>query len=100
MSSTRRPYQDYSAWPAYGTKAWWAEVFANKPIALELFAQRLSQSGCVNPLERTSADISAGILAARYGAAAAALGNEDIQNCYTQFKASLQCVQSQVEASR
>ena len=92
----RRSYQDYSAWPAYGTQAWWADVFANPAIALELFAQRFSKAGLINPLETSSADFAAGILASQYGDSAATLPSSELQNCYNQFKATLQCMRSHV----
>ena len=85
--STRRGYQDYLAWSAYGTAELWGKCVANPALAGELIAQYLSKGGLKCPKETTSADVTARILAAQWGPSAMFLQDSEIEAAYNTFKA-------------
>jgi len=88
--STRRSYQDYSAWPNYGTRLFWDEIETNPALAGELICQRLAQLGCINPSESCSGDITAGILVAMHGSAAGAFVTDgEVERMYHWVKVRL-----------
>ena len=73
----RRPYQDYGSWTSMGTRPWWADMAANRELAGEYIAQRMSSMNCINPSEQSSADFTAGALVAQYGNAAGYILSKD-----------------------
>jgi hypothetical protein len=87
--SNRRPYQDYSSWAAFGTKAFWCDVFENPGLALELIAQRFSLGGLFMPSEACSADFAAGAAVATHGPSVAVLPDDVLQDMFTTFKVRL-----------
>ncbi len=89
MAASRKAYQDYGSWAAFGTARFWEEALGN-PLAVETFAQHFRKLGLHSPLEKTSASLACGALVARYGDAAMSLRNEDIQACYHELKARMQ----------
>ena len=88
QAMVRTSYQDYGAWPNYGTLRLWTECRDNPSLAHELIAQHMSKLQLTHPSETTSADIAAGNVVAMYGPdAAIEVGDTEVQNVFTWFKA-------------
>ena len=63
-ASRKRPLQDYHSWPNFGTRAVWADVLDNPPVASEYILQHLNSLGLICPSETTSVSIVGHILLA------------------------------------
>jgi hypothetical protein len=82
----RREYQNFKKWDTYGTNAWWTRVFEDPSLASELVAQRLHTAGLVNPSEKTSADIAAGIIVLTHGTISSTLPAAECDKVFVAFK--------------
>ena len=80
----RRDYQDFSQWDDFGTRAFWQEVVENPALTGEIVVQRLVfVFGLVNPSEKCSARIAAGIATAQHGPACGSwITNEDMDSIF------------------
>jgi hypothetical protein len=82
----RREYQNFKKWDTYGTNAWWTHVFEDPSLASELVAQRCHTAGLVNPSEKTSADIAAGIIVLTHGTISSTLPAAECDKVFVAFK--------------
>jgi len=82
----RREYQNFKKWDTYGTNAWWTRVFEDPSLASELVAQRCHTAGLVNPSEKTSADIAAGIIVLTHGTISSTLPAAECDKVFVAFK--------------
>ena len=82
----RREYQNFKKWDTYGTNAWWTRVFEDPSLASELVAQRCHTAGLVNPSEKTSADIAAGIIVLTHGTISSTLPAAECDKVFIAFK--------------
>ena len=87
LARSRRGYQDYSSWQNFGTASMWQEISATPQLAGELIARQLSQLKLRNPSEKTSADVTAGILAAMHNNAGVVVSQPQINSMFDWFKA-------------
>ena len=60
----KRPMQDYSVWPSFGTQALWQQMADNPEMSLELVTQHLHALGLINPDKQTQKSIAAHVACA------------------------------------
>ena len=65
--SNRRPLQDYTTWPNFGTRQLWSEMEQCPPMASEILCEYMHSLGLCLPTEPTSASIAAASAIAQYG---------------------------------
>ena len=82
----RRPYQEFCFWHNFPTQRFWNAVLQDRYLAMEHSCQFVVSFGCVNPSERTSAEISASVLVMQHGDYARFLSERDIKNTYEAVK--------------
>jgi hypothetical protein len=90
--STRsvRPLQDFCSWSAFGTAAFWQEVYDHPDLAQELMCRWVNGLGAINPNEPTSADVAAHAAAAQYGyPQCVCLSDAVVQEVYDSVKAPI-----------
>ena len=78
----KRPLQDYTAWPNYGTPVLWQSIREQPLLACECLCLHLHQLGLINATKETQRSMAAHVVAAKMG-----LEMATYDNCQEAFKA-------------